>query len=128
MPIIPIPLPSQLTAHATLADLTEWLGATPPANGERLLRRASELVDAHTTTEYDTDDVTGLATDSEECGYLAALRDATCAQVEQWILAGEHNDIDGMAGQDVSVGGLSVTRPRRLAPRAATILRNADLL
>lgn len=127
MPIIPIP-PDQLAAHSTLADLAEWLGTEAPAGAERLLRRASELVDAHTTTCYATDEETGLATDEEECGYLAALRDATCAQVEQWILAGEHNDIDGMAGQDVSTMGLSVTRPRRLAPRAATILRSVDLL
>lgn len=124
MPIIPLATDRAL-AHATAADVEDWTGATAPANVDRLLLRASELIDAATTTSYTVDDDTGLATETE---YSDALRDAVCAQIEQWILSGEVNDIDGMSGQSVSVGGLSVTRPGRLAPRAKTILNMAGLL
>ncbi len=117
--------PTNFLTHATVADLTTWTGGAAPVGAERLIRRATELVDAHTTTDYAMNETTGVPTDVV---IAIALRDAVCAQVEQWILTGEVNDIDGMDGQAVSVGGLSVTRPRRIAPRAATILRNADLL
>ena len=126
MPVIPIP--TGRLAHATLGELEEWINATPPANADRLLLRASDLIDFAVTTSFAIDEDTGLATDEEECGYAAALRDATCAQVEQWIMSGEVNDIDGMAGQQVTVGGMSVTRPKRIAPRSIQLLNMAGLL
>lgn len=125
MPIVELPAGSGLLAHATVADLEAWTGKDAPAEAERLLRRASEIIDWATTSAYDADEVTSIAIDLDAS---VALRDATCAQVEHWIIAGEANDIDGMAGQEVSVNGLSVTRPSRLAPRARQQLALFGLL
>lgn len=122
MPVVP---DSTATAYATPAELTGWTGKANPADADRLLLRASEIVDAHVTTAFDVDDDTAMPTDAL---VIAVLRDAVCAQVEHWMTTGEVNDIDGMAGQDVSVSGLSVTRPARLAPRARQQLALYDLL
>ncbi len=112
-------------AHATEAELTAYLGTSAPADAERLLARASSHVDYYTHAHYNVDDDTGLATDDE---VAAALRDATCAQVEQWIEAGEHNAIDGLASMQMSSGGHSGYRPPPLAPRAHQFMANAGLL
>jgi hypothetical protein len=111
--------------YATSADLTAWLpDGTVVADAERLLRRASELVDDVVRRPYGTDD-SGIPTDAD---IAEALRDACCAQVEQWLEVGEANDVDGLAGDQVSVTGYSGHRAPRLAPRALRILRNAGLL
>lgn len=121
---MPIVDPDTMLAHATVADVAAWTGKDATGT-ERLIRRASELIDAATTTAYEVDSTTGLAVDE---GYAVALRDAVCAQVEHWLLTGESNDIDGMAGEKVAVSDLSVTRPNRLAPRARQQLALAGLL
>lgn len=110
-----------MPAHATPAQLTEWLPAsveTPP-DAERLLERASTLVDQAVLAGYDTDD-TGAPADP---GIAAVLADATCAQVEQWLEVDEQNDIDGLASTHISVTGYSGMRASRWAPRMVDILR-----
>lgn len=115
-----------MASHATPEDLTAWLedGVTVEGDPERLLARASELVDGVVRAPYDTDD-DGAATDDT---IAAALRDATCAVVEQWVEVGESNDIDGLAGTTYSTGGSSGLRAPSVPPRAARILRAAGLL
>lgn len=114
---------------ATAADLTGWLPAAlawEAADVERILRRASEVVADGVTSGYYVD-ATGAPTDPVIAG---ALRDATCAQVEQWLEVGEENDIAGYPGDTfLSGGGLSQNRlPPVLAPRARRILRGEGLL
>lgn len=100
-------------AYASVLDVDE---------ADRLLLRASELIDGAVRQPYDTDD-DGLATDSD---VAAALRDATCAQVEQWVEVDEANAIDGLAGTQRALGG--GVRAPELAPRARRILLNAGLV
>lgn len=108
---------------------TVTIGAPTPI--DRLLERASEVIDdAIRTAVYDVDD-DELPTDDD---VAAALRDATCAQVEFWLASDEEDDILGPI-QSVTLGGLQVQygagtnrqTPLYLAPRAARILRSAGL-
>lgn len=97
----------------------------PPEDLSRLLDRASEVIRDSTRTalyDVDTDD---LPTDTD---VAAAFRDATCAQVENWIVGDEEDDVLGPL-VDLSIGALKATpqAPLVLAPRAARILRNARL-
>ena len=112
-------------AYATTADLAAWLGTDAPEDSERLLRRASELLDATVYGAYAVDSATGLPADPDAA---AALRDAACAQVEFWVEVGEAHDLDGGAGSQVSVGGLAMQRPGRLSGRALDLLRTAGLM
>ncbi len=119
-----------MSAYATLAELATFVGSTPSdaasqAIAERMLERASELMDGVVVAAFEVDSVTELPTDVE---VAAALRDATCAQVEQWLEVGESNDVDGLAGTAVSVGGYAGRRAPSVSPRALRILRNAGLL
>lgn len=111
--------------YATPAQLADWLpdGQTV-AEPERLLRRASDVVDEAVTGTFTVDD-DGLPTDSDTA---AVLRDAACAQVEHWLEVGEANDIDGLAGSQVSVTGYSGRRPPRYGPRMLSILRRNGLI
>lgn len=108
--------------YATSAELNTWTGTTV-ADADRLLARASELLDSVIRASF-TVNGNGIPTDAD---VAAALRDAACAQVEQWLEVGEANDIDGLAGTDVSTSGFSGRRAPSLAPRAARILTNAGL-
>lgn len=121
------------SAHATTVDLIgdndsdgflsqSYVELIDPDDISRLLLRASVLVDGAVRQPYDTD-TDGLATDTN---IAAALRDATCAQVEQWIEVGEENAVDGLAGTARSTGG--GVRAPELAPRALRILLNAGLV
>ena len=112
-------------AYATTAELAAWLGTDAPPDSERLLSRASELLDATVYVAYAVDSATGLPADPDAA---AALRDAACAQVEFWIEVGEVHDLDGGAGGQVSIGGLSMRRPGRLSGRALDLLRTAGLM
>ena len=108
--------------YATHQDLVDWLPSSIQVDaGEsaRLRARASTLIDRAVLARYELDDVTGLPTDAS---IAKALSDATCAQLEQWFEVGEENDIDGLAGTQISVTGYSGKRAPRLAPRAADIL------
>jgi hypothetical protein len=77
------------------------------------------------SASYDTDD-DDLATDDV---ILAALRDATCAQIELWVTLGERLDIEAWPAGTYTGGKLTVAGPPgRIAPRAARILRSEGLL
>lgn len=111
-------------AYAARADLASWLGADAPAQAERMLERATELIDQYVTAPFDVDSTTTLPTDTT---VAAALRDAVCAQVEYWLVGvGEESDIVGQRGT-VTVAGFSGAAPVRVAPRAKTILHTANL-
>jgi hypothetical protein len=92
--------------YATAAAYTAYTGQTAPADIDRLLARASEVIDQDVvaTAWYDTDDA-GMPTNTD---VLAAFSNAACAQVEFWKLGpGEGVDISGPI-QGVSLGGLSI--------------------
>lgn len=110
--------------YATADDYVAWSGQTAPNDAERLLRRASELLDATVTVPFAVRD-DGMPADPSDA---EALRDATCAQVRFWVETGEEHDIDGLAGTTVNVGGVAGRRPPVLAPQALRILRVAMLL
>lgn len=118
-----------IPAFATTADLEAFLGVdyTVPADADRIIQRASELV-AHRTI--------GLATaywhtptlEDPHDQYTEGLRDATCAQVEFWLEVGEEHDIVGLTGS-VNSGKFSLSHlPQRLGPRARAFLIDAGLL
>lgn len=110
-------------AYATSAQLDVWLGTGGPADADRLLDRATELLDEAATGTWDVD-TNGDPTDSD---VAATLADAACAQVEYWIQVGESRDIGGDHGR-ISSGGASWEVPPVLAPRARRILTAGGLL
>lgn len=121
-----------MTTYATPEQLATFTGATAPADADRLLGRASEVIDAAVRgSVYATSPTTGLPT---EPAIITALADATCAQVEFWAASDEEDDILGPV-QGISLQGLQLqfgagsnrTTPTYLAPRAWRILRNAGL-
>lgn len=116
---------------ATSADLSAWLPGdgsvevpTGPA-ADRLIARASEVIAEHVTAGWALD----ALGDPADPDVKEALRDATCAQVEQWLEVGEENDIAGYSrAAAMGVGGMSLSSlPTILAPRARRILRLAGL-
>jgi len=105
----------------------------PPVDVDRLLERASELIDDYLRTAYYATDDDDLPTDAK---VATALSKATCAQVEYWQAGDEEDDILGPV-ESLALGGMTVKfnsntgqreAPRYLAPRAARILREAELL
>ena len=120
-------------AYATSAQLVTFLGAaSAPAPADRLLARASEVVDeALRLAVYDVDD-TGQPTDAR---VVTAVADATCAQVEFWLASDEEDDILGPL-QGIALGGMQLqygagdnrATPTYLAPRAWRLLKNAGLV
>lgn len=106
-------------------EVTGWLPAgTVVADADRLLRRASELVDEAVRVPFAVDE-DGLPTDTDKA---QALADATCAQVEDWLEVGEENDVDGLAGTQLTVTGFNGRRPPRYGPRMLRVLRNNGLI
>jgi hypothetical protein len=121
-------------AYAEDTDYLAFTGLTDAPNDiDRLLMRASELIDNTVTEPFDIDATDGLPTGTlviqgQNVTVASILCDATCAQVEAWAEVGEANDIDGLAGVDISVGSYSGPRAPKLAPRAFRILQNAGLV
>lgn len=118
-------------AYADRTQLAAFVGSsvTLPANPEqdRLLERASELVDVVTLNRIDPD--------NEQ--HLEAAEKATVAQVEYWLNQGEAVSSGGAVGS-YSIGNLSIsfsgappgiggTMPS-LSPRARHFLLMAGLL
>jgi hypothetical protein len=92
--------------YATAAQYEAYSGQTPPADIDRLLARASELLDSDVllTAWYDTDDA-GLPTNA---AVIAAFSNAVSAQVEFWIKGpGESVDVSGPI-ERVTLGSLSI--------------------
>lgn len=116
-------------AYATSAEYTDYSGRAAPSDISRLLERASDTIDAAVVASYATD-AAGNPTDPD---VIAALRKATCAQVEWWD---ESGDEVGVLGDFTSVGigslnlsrGQQASKGRRLAPRASDHLQTAGLL
>lgn len=116
-----------MTAYATAAQLTAFLAEdteVPPSDAEieRLLQRATDLLDEHICGAWtpDDDDLPDDAT------IATAFANAVCAQVEFWLLAGEEHDIEGQAGRQASAGGATWIVPPRVAPRAYGFLRRVN--
>lgn len=119
-----------MPAYATSQELAEYLHEDePPEDAERLLERASEVVDGLLIGAiYDTDD-DDMPTSN---AVRETLRKATCAQVDYWLESGgsEHGAVYSQA----SIGNVSLTRAganRRgedIAPHAITVLRTGGLL
>ena len=128
--------PVPAVVYATTTDLANWLHGPPPAGARRMLARATLRVDELCKTAVYDVDANNLPTDP---AVIAALRDATCAQVE-WMV--ETGDLAGTAApeqyQSVSIGSVSLTRAgsggaggtaaSRYAPNAVTVLQLAGLL
>lgn len=126
-------------SYATLSELAAFLDSEPGATADRLLVKATRLIDLLTIgSVYDTDD-DDLPTDAT---VAAAFRDAVCAQVAWWD---EQGDTTGSGGAtewgDVMIGKVRLSRrvsqgaggdattvPNRLATEAVEILRVAGLL
>ncbi|WP_406014328.1 hypothetical protein OG520_22155 [Streptomyces sp. NBC_00984] len=119
--------------YATPEQLAEYTGQPAPADAARLLTRASEDVDdALLTAVYDTD-ADGMPT---EPAIVAALANATCAQVE--YVTAQGGDDTGAAGQwdSVSIGPVSMSGRKGgpvgvavdVGPRAQRTLARAGLL
>ncbi|MDX3214569.1 hypothetical protein PV318_03285 [Streptomyces sp. ME02-6991-2B] len=120
--------------YATPEQLAAWTGRPAPADAERLLARASQDIDDALLTAVYYTDTAGMPTDPD---VVAALADATCAQVEYQQATGD--DGTGAAGRwgSVSIGPVALSDRRDtgpaapdaldLAPRAARALRRAGL-
>lgn len=114
-----------MAAYATATELGGFLGQPAPPDADRLLARASELLDGEVTTPFDVSADTDLPTDTT---VAAALRDACCAQVEFWLEVGEDHDVTGLSG-GVAVGSLRLDHlPPVVGPRARRLLGNGGLL
>jgi hypothetical protein len=120
--------------YATPEQLSAWTGQPAPDGAERLLARASEDVDDALLCAVYLTDTAGMPTDP---AVVQALADATCAQVEYQLAAGD--DGTGAAGRwgSVSIGPVSLSDRRDstpaanevdLAPRAYRALKRARLL
>jgi hypothetical protein len=115
-------------AYAIQSQLAEFLGVELTdlaSDADRLLDRASELIDDLTMDRIDT-------TDDD---HMTAAANACCAQVEWWLSQGESRDIEGPI-QSYQAGRIQMTMgagdnritPTYLAPRAERFLRRAGLL
>lgn len=111
-------------AYADKDELADYLGkdkADLPDDADRLLDRATELIDYYTHHRIDSDD-----SDSTE-----VAQKAVCAQVEWWL---NHNDELGLKShvQSYSSGDYSVSFSEgglpALAPRARRPLHSENLL
>ena len=112
-------------AYATTEELAEYLSVDEqdlPNDSDRLLDRASEIVDYYTMGRIDN-------TDTEQS---EAAKKATMAQVEQWIEVGDEGiiKVQGLTIGDFQVqfgAGGNRTMPE-LASRARKYLFLAGLL
>lgn len=118
--------------YATPEQLAAWTGTPAPPGAERLLARAGEDIDSALLTAVYPVDEDGDPTDPT---IAAALADATCAQVEYQLAAGDDGTGAGGQWDSVSIGPVSLSgRSSRtattgvdLAPRADRALRRAGL-
>jgi len=111
--------------YATVDDLHAYLGTAPPADSQRMLARAQDLVDAVLNTSSYVTDTNDNPTDTAT---IAAFKTACCAQVEYWIANGDELDLQGN-WTSYTMAGLSVTRAAqarqsRLCDRAVDALSN----
>lgn len=108
--------------YATAADYQTYSGQTPPADIDRQLARASELLDSEVLLPawYDID-ANSMPTNAE---VIEAFAKATCAQVEFWGEVGEEVDLSGPI-QGARIGTVTLqygaggnrTGPEYIGPR-----------
>ncbi|WP_030383606.1 hypothetical protein [Streptomyces sp. NRRL S-241] len=118
--------------YATPEQLAAWTGQPAPADAERLLARAGEDIDSALLTAIYRVDEDGDPLDPK---VRTALANATCAQVEFQLAAGDDGTGAGGQWDSVSIGPVSLSgRSSRtaaagveLAPRADRALRRAGL-
>lgn len=109
-----------MSTYATRDDLEAWTQSDVPDNVDQLLRRASSMVTrAIQGAIYVVDDLTGLPTDA---GVVAALRDATCAQVALWTAV----DIDPAAGAAGAIGATGAVQSSSLLSGSVTYSTTAQ--
>ncbi|MEU5608451.1 hypothetical protein AB0H03_06785 [Streptomyces sparsogenes] len=126
-----------MRVYATPAELATYTGQAAPADAERLLARASRMLEAEILRycRYDVDATTGMPTNEL---VLAAIRDAVCAQVQWWGELGDSIGAVGAGWGSVSIGSVSLSgaasKPggsapaaRQVAPQAVDALRSPDL-
>jgi len=117
-------------AYATPADLSTWTSNPAPADATRQLARAALEIDYALMGARYAVDINGLPTDAT---VIAALRDASTAQVEWWMVvqdevsASDNKSRIEATDQNVNTKDGPGGRPK-LAPRAGVILRLAKLL
>jgi len=110
--------------YATADQVAEYLAkeaSALPADIDRLLARASKMVDTRTLNRID----------STDADHLSAAQEAVCAQIEYWIENNEETEFSGpirsqMAGKTLTV--YAGNGNPRLAPRAKDALLLAGLL
>jgi len=85
-------------SYATIEELAEYTGQDAPDDAERLLDRASELMDYYTLQQIDTDE--------EE--HAEAAKKAVCAQVEHWVETGDELGIISSL-RSISIGSFSAS-------------------
>lgn len=97
-----------MATYATPAELADHLKPDPPpANGGRLLGRASRAVDtALFCAMYDVDAATGLPT---KATVIAAFRDAALEQISYWLANGDSEGL-GVVYNDVRIGSVQLRR------------------
>ncbi|WP_439675997.1 hypothetical protein [Embleya sp. MST-111070] len=118
--------------YATPEQLAAWTGQPAPADADRLLARASEDVDSALLTAVYAVDDDGDPTDPH---IVTALSNATCAQVEYQLAAGDDGTGAASRWDSVSIGPVSLSGRAapttgagvELAPRADRVLRRAGL-
>lgn len=93
-------------SYATSGDLADYLQTAPPDDADRLLARATDIIDRLIIAARYTVDDDGEPTDT---AVAAALRKATCAQVAWWIETGDEWGL-GSSYASVSIGSVSLSR------------------
>ncbi len=74
-----------MLVYANRDALEAWTGEPAPDNWEQLIRRASVMVGVATRAARYEVTPAGLPADDDQA---EAMRDAVCAQVNAWIIAG----------------------------------------
>ncbi|MEU8886739.1 hypothetical protein [Streptomyces sp. NPDC048442] len=91
--------------YATSTQLANYLHTAPPLDADRLLERATTLLDANVLRgAWYAVDAGGLPTNPT---VAAAFAEAVCAVIEFWGEVGEENDTSGPI-QGVSIGSAQI--------------------
>jgi hypothetical protein len=109
-----------MAAYATPEQLADFMGGgTGGYDPARLLVRATDLIRRSSLGRSDSTKL-----DAQQLEYRT---NATCAQVEFWVEAGEEVDKLAPQGRE-QIGSFSREAPARLAPRARDYLLMAGML
>lgn len=125
--------------YADLEDYREWSGESSATPADVLFRRASEVIDEVLTASYYLVDDDGAPTEAAE---IEALKEATCAQVQAFLAAGDTTGSgSSTVWESAKIGSLSLSGRKtgtasgaitvsgvQVAASAVRILRLAGLL